>query len=547
MFYKPFNLIVMRNLFTALFVAFMVAACNDSAKSVVVVPEGVHQKIEVLNAELAVRCALAQAVSTSSVSTVVQTGDIAEVAFGNGVKLSLKCVGEVSAQPFIGTKADGATEYWTVGADGEWLADASGERMEVAKVLPVAGVDAEGYWTVQTDNARPWRVSVGGRAVVASGDESVAQFKSVSVESGKVVIAFTDATYINADVTTDLSAAATANCYVVSAAGRYAFKASVRGNGVGDVATCGYDAQIALDDMRADWLWTTAEGLISDVAYDKQSGEITFVAADGKRGNALIVLMKESVVVWSWHIWLTDEPQTMTYANGVVFQDRNLGATSAEAGSTDAYGLYYQWGRKEPFVGGVTTETSATAFAEAAKGTIVNPALAERVWSGVTGTLTTSDDAAANPMSFIYNKIGATSIYNWLARPKATLWGVDKTLNDPCPAGYKVPEIESWDDLSSGNRYIDGVSEWDGVKYGMTYTYGGKTAWYPAQGSRNKTAGNLIGLGTTRSGNYWASETTSQSSRFFYFQKKLSSSSGEINSSLDKDRSSGYSVRCCKE
>lgn len=50
----------------------------------------------------------------------------------------------------------------------------------------------------------------------------------------------------------ELSAAGRANCYIIPAAGRYMFDATVRGNGVGD------GASIALsDDMSADWLWAT--------------------------------------------------------------------------------------------------------------------------------------------------------------------------------------------------------------------------------------------------------------------------------------------------
>ena len=344
----------------------------------------------------------------------------------------------------------------------------------------------------------------------------------------------------------DLSAKATANCYVVSAPGLYSFKASVRGNGIGDEASAGYDPQISAGEMKADWLWTSTDKLVSDITYDKSTGRISFIAAKGE-GNVVIALMNANEVVWSWHIWMTDEPQTMTYENGTTFQDRNLGAIGLEQGSAEAYGLYYQWGRKDPFVGGTTTETSATAFAEAKKTSLVNPLYEGLTWIAATGTLSTFADAVSHPMTFIFNKIGATSTYDWLGKPKQTLWGKKKTLNDPCPPGYKVPEVSAWSNLVASYQYIDGISAWDGDKYGMTYTQAGKTAWYPAQGYRNQSNGNLVGLGNTRSGNYWSSEATSQMAKFFYFQKKLTSSSGSINIELDKNRSFGYSVRCCKE
>ena len=132
---------------------------------------------------------------------------------------------------------------------------------------------------------------------------------------------------------------------MVSAPGTYAFNAKVRGNGAGEAASAGFDPAIEMaDGMTADWMWTDREGLVSDVALDKESGEIVFTVGEGK-GNALVALVQAGAIVWSWHIWVTDVPQTMAYENGVVFMDRNLGAVGTAVGSTDAYGMYYQWGR----------------------------------------------------------------------------------------------------------------------------------------------------------------------------------------------------------
>lgn len=345
----------------------------------------------------------------------------------------------------------------------------------------------------------------------------------------------------------DLSKAGTANCYIVAAAGDYSFKATVCGNGVGTETDTGIvSPDIVIDEaMTADWLWMTKDGLVSDISLDKEAGKITFTVGEIE-GNAVIGLLLNGEIVWSWHIWITDQPQSMTYANGKVFMDRNLGAIGTTVGGTDAYGMYYQWGRKDLFFGGTTTETSATAFAEATKNTIVNSAYTTLSWVQATGAaLSTTSYAASHPMTFISMQVG--SAYDWLAKPKKTMWASDKNLNDPCPQGYKVPDIDAWSDLSSGRQYIDGVSEWDGVNYGMRYTYNGQTTWYPAQGYRNRDKGNLVGLSTTRTGNYWSNAPAATTSRFFYFQKKLTTSSGSINSELDKDRAYGYIVRCCKE
>ena len=60
-------------------------------------------------------------------------------------------------------------------------------------------------------------------------------------------------------------------------------------------------------------------------------------------------------ILWSWHIWATDfdpNAKTLKYTNDNgstwEFMDRNLGAANAESGSFGAFGLLYQWGRKDP-------------------------------------------------------------------------------------------------------------------------------------------------------------------------------------------------------
>ena len=70
-------------------------------------------------------------------------------------------------------------------------------------------------------------------------------------------------------------------------------------------------------------------------------------------GNAVIGLLdSRGVCIWSWHIWSVDyeiEATAQTYASGAVFMDRNLGALATDCTQAAAKGLYYQWGRKDPF------------------------------------------------------------------------------------------------------------------------------------------------------------------------------------------------------
>lgn len=410
--------------------------------------------------------------------------------------------------------------------------------------------EAPETWTATTTGSAEGETFTGSLEVTAPAEASTAEITlNVTDCNGKVWQEKIAVSAAPAPITaTDLSAGGYANCYIVFQDGEYMFDATKRGNGKGEASTIALTAE-----MKADWLWTSKglENTLTDIRLDAALGRIfVTVGTAGAKGNAVIAMTDAAGgIAWSWHLWITDAPAELTYANGRTVMDRALGASGNEPGTTDAYGLYYQWGRKDPFHGGTTTETSSTAFEQAAAHTVVNPAFAgSHAWKQETGTsVQTQEYAVTHPMSFLSSKL-TTGSYDWLVKPAADLWGTEKTCNDPCPAGYKVPDKDTWDDFAdSDDCYIDGTTEWDGAKYGVTYTWAGGTDWYPCGGYRNRDKGNMVGLGTTRTGHYWSNSRKGNTITYFYISKKLSSGKLLQPQSSKPDAAYGYNVRCCKE
>ena len=514
-----------------------------------VITEQMQQRVAEVNVQVA-KFAELYALKDAVVSELNIDGQSATLHFVDGRVLELVCQAD-AGKPMVGPVLRGETMVWALTAsEGEpQLRLASGAELRVDGALPHFEIDEWGCWSARCGDEQVLMLDHKGGNIDVTGAESTALFGAVRCDetSEQVIVSLTSGVEFVlpffVEKAVDLSAEATANTYIVSEEGDYKFKASVRGNGRGSETVTGYDPEIVLaEGMSADWLWMDREDLIREVKFDPASGMISFTAS-AQKGNAVIALVNGDEVVWTWHIWMTDVPSTMVYPSGAEFMDRNLGALGVTPGSTEAYGMYYQWGRKDPFYGGTTTETSAEGLLQARNMTRVNPRFESLTWSMLKEGAT-FEQAAAHPMTF-YN-VKTTNSQDWLKKSKKELWSAEKTLNDPCPAGYKVPEIKAWEGLDSGHNYIDGLTEWSQELYGMNVTQNGQSHWFPAQGSRNYSAGNLIGLGTTRSGNYWSSETAAANARYFYFQKVISRP-GSINPDLDKYRSCGYSVRCCKE
>ena len=157
--------------------------------------------------------------------------------------------------------------------------------------------------------------------------------------------------------TTPLDTDGMANCYIARSLNTvYSFDAATMGNG--RTTTNLWPSR--LSGVAAQVLWetgTSSRTVIREAKY--VNGRIVFTTGSS-HGNAVIGLFDASGnCIWSWHIWSVDydiEATAQTYASGAVFMDRNLGALTTDCTQPSSRGLYYQWGRKDPFLSAATCQ-----------------------------------------------------------------------------------------------------------------------------------------------------------------------------------------------
>ena len=243
----------------------------------------------------------------------------------------------------------------------------------------------------------------------------------------------------------------------------YCFAATIVGNGKRGLITSGsqtlYPATEEIAPVKAHLLWESNLGLVTQIElmYGYVRFKVPINDTDNPpRGNAVIAVSDESgKILWSWHIWITDTPQEVDIAPGntttaTAMLDRNLGATRAAwTGADDVldtYGLYYQWGRKDPSPGPRAYNYSVFDMITAPYYDYAS----ERKTAAevVNFARPTLRNAVENPMYLILptDQTGGNYYFNWTYNRYDFLWGwdeqeeeVSKTIYDPCPFGYRVP------------------------------------------------------------------------------------------------------------
>ena len=283
------------------------------------------------------------------------------------------------------------------------------------------------------------------------------------------------------------------NCHLVSP-GQFIKFAAVKGNSTEKVAA-----------EKVELLWEDAVGLVDSV-FTLTKDEIYVNLAKELQGNAVVAAKDaEGTILWSWHIWVSKEdptanlmPYTYTPAEGesqsFQFMDRNLGAMSSELGSAAVNGCFYQWGRKDPFPGPNYDGTIKAIYNSKGEVTeIATETVAEN---------NNIESAVKNPMTR-YNGVTGGN-YGWITKDVAAInkdlvfdiWGgvsKKKSMYDPCPAGYRMPQLAAWQFLSDANVTKTRVFRADAPEkpansdqMGYKVTVEGKDFFFPHQGEANQ-------------------------------------------------------------
>lgn len=188
---------------------------------------------------------------------------------------------------------------------------------------------------------------------------------------------------------------------------------------------------------------------------------------------------------------------TTVKSAGQVWMDRNLSASRAAGSVSDsiAYGWLYQWGRPADGHESCTSPTTTTPSGGDVPGH---------------GSFITTDSEP----------------YDWRSTQNDNLWQGVSGVNNPCPAGCRVPTETEWEteraSWSSNNSAGAFASPLKLVVAGYRYLSNG--------------AVNLAGS----FGNYWGSTVYGGYARSLYF---ISGVAGMYSFS----RAYGFSVRCLKD
>ena len=310
---------------------------------------------------------------------------------------------------------------------------------------------------------------------------------------------------------------------------------------------------------KAKVIWEDCQDIVTTLKVTGSGADsyLTFTIDENKlqNGNAVVAVTNAAgTVMWSWHLWFTPKSslKKIPFTSGSTtynFMTDNLGwkytkwtgglkrevvvkiEQQAETGEKktatitlkqapgnnvrEGYGNLYQWGRKDPLPGtnnfypntapniGYKFNDGYTIVGDS-HAEYTNPANVQRMEKRTIGL-------GIREPGIMLPKVGGGKL-SWTNRQYINLWSADndkmyesetpikngvKTIYDPSPVGFKVPDAYAFKDLSKG-----------GAVWENGYTLkvdNDKDIYFQAGGYRDGRDGILKGVGVGGYAMYWAS------------------------------------------
>lgn len=324
--------------------------------------------------------------------------------------------------------------------------------------------------------------------------------------------------------------------------------------------------QLNVSNSSPQLYWSDAPGLISDTRISEDNKFIEFYVSPEtiRQGNALIAIKKDNKVMWSWHIWVTNwkqgtknqtigngNPDIMPFAIGrcsaatynygsrtitIRFTQNTSNITKditiTQQASTVTYGEnapYYQWGRKDPML--------ASNGLNDAKYKICFGDIPYRISETVTPV--NLNQGILNPNIFYCSTAFPG---NWENPINIHLWGdgqttepIWKTIYDPSPAGYQIPQLNTvFAIVGMPYQFID--QPINGCQFSPLKN-GEYTLFLAANGGLGPKDGNIFSsISPEKGGYYWSN------SNFYWDNTTIGSKNTFLNLifSLKRDSNPVY-------
>ena len=360
----------------------------------------------------------------------------------------------------------------------------------------------------------------------------------------------------------------TANCYVVKETGQYKIPL-VFGNALkngatnsaaytknsgsyshdfvdfnGTVVTSPYIETVSGTAASAQLSIADTDGIFTDISIVDGSPcrylqfKVNSVPTTGANG-VLSIKNSSGVIMWSWHIWVwADSLATVEITNSTSVKYKilpvNLASKWDDTAKTKIKNWFYQFGRPNPMLC-PSAYNSTSNHASYGALSFAAASIASNIQTGI-----------KNPATFY--KYSSSYNYNWFSSNSGktyNLWdaartstgnsdnNVVKTIYDPSPIGFKIPNGNTFTGLSI-------VSNANGIVKFTRYRGDSTGVGFPMSGYRSYSDGSLRYVGSR--GYVWLSSAYSQNDAYY-----LSFISSRVDPQLNSYRANGFSVRPVQE